>query len=129
MMTRKNNLLELLHSSRLMKILEFVDKFLSMLTWTTVAWFLKEIISLILCDRVMLDHVISNARWNWTLLIATWEIFKVTKVFWSCNAKTSEVYSWWKVQCCDLLIFCNLFYNLFCNLFCNLQLRSNLSKL
>ncbi len=37
MMTRKDNLLELLHSSRLMKILEFINKFLSMLTQTTVA--------------------------------------------------------------------------------------------
>ncbi len=129
MMTRKDNLLELLYSSRLLKILEFVNKFLSMLTWTTVAWFLREIVSLILCDRVMLDRVILNACRNWTLSIATWKIFKVTKVFWSCSAKTSEVYSWWKAWCCDLLIFCNLFYNLFCNLFCNLQLRSNLSKL
>ncbi len=62
MMTRKDNLLELLHSSRLMKILKFVDKFLSMLTQTTITQFLKEIVSLILCDRVMLDHVISNAH-------------------------------------------------------------------
>ncbi len=80
-MTRKDNLLKLLHSSKLMKILEFVDKFLSMLTQTTVAWFLRKIVSLILCDRVMLDHVISNAHWNWTLLIVTWEIFKAMKVF------------------------------------------------
>ncbi len=93
-MTRKDNLLELLHSSKLMKILEFVDKFLSKLTQTTVAQFLRKIISLILCDRVMLDHVISNAHRNWTLSTATWEMFKVTKVFWSCNAKTSKVYSW-----------------------------------
>ncbi len=92
-MTRKDNLLELVHSSKLMKILKFVDKFLSMLTWTTVAWFLKEIISLILCDKVMLNHVISNAHWNWRLSITIWEIFKAMKVFWSCNAKTSEVYS------------------------------------
>jgi len=62
MMTRKDNLLELVHSSRLMKILEFIDKFLSMLIQTTVAQFLREIISLILCDRIMLDHVISNAH-------------------------------------------------------------------
>jgi len=80
-MIRKDNLLELVHSSRLMKILEFVNKFLSMLTWTTIAWFLREIISLVLCDRVMSDHVISNAHWNWRLLIVTWEIFKVMKVF------------------------------------------------
>ncbi len=63
-MTRKDNLLELLHSSKLIKILEFVDKFLSKLTQTTVAQFLKEIVSLILCNRVMLDRVISNAHRN-----------------------------------------------------------------
>ncbi len=32
MMIRKDNLLELINSSKLMKILEFIDKFLSMLT-------------------------------------------------------------------------------------------------
>ena len=63
-MTRKDNLLELLHSSKLIKILEFVDKFLSKLTQTTVARFLREIVSLILCNRVMLDRVISNAHRN-----------------------------------------------------------------
>ena len=31
-MTKKDNLLNLVHSFRLMKILEFIDKFLSMLT-------------------------------------------------------------------------------------------------
>ena len=63
-MTRKDNLLELVHSSRLMKILVFINKFLSILIQTTVAQFLKEIVSLILCDRIMLDHVISNTHWN-----------------------------------------------------------------
>jgi len=64
MMTRKDNLLELVHSSRLMKILVFINKFLSILIQTTVASFLKEIVSLILCDRIMLDYVISNTHWN-----------------------------------------------------------------
>ncbi len=63
-MTRKDNLLELVHSSRLMKILVFINKFLSILIQTTVASFLKEIVSLILCDRIMLDYVISNTHWN-----------------------------------------------------------------
>ncbi len=36
MMIRKDNLLELLHSSRLIKILKFINKFIERVEWTVL---------------------------------------------------------------------------------------------